>query len=52
MKQCTQDVAGPFTRKKKKMFENVIYLEEKMLSRVEKNKYRFYKTVKGDSSGI
>jgi hypothetical protein len=51
VKQCTQDVAGPFTRKKK-MFENVIYLEEKMLSRVEKNKYRFYKTVKGDSSGI
>jgi len=34
------------------MFENVIYLEEKMLSRVEKNKYRFYKTVKGDISGI
>jgi len=46
VKQCTQDVAGPFTRKKK-MFENVIYLEEKLLSRVEKISTDFIRQLKG-----
>lgn len=46
MKQCTQDVVGPFTREKK-MSENVIYLEEKMLSRVEEISTDFIRQLKG-----
>jgi hypothetical protein len=46
VKQCTQDVVGPFTRKKE-MFENVIYLEEKMLSRVEQISTRFIRQLEG-----
>jgi len=46
VKQCKQDVVGPFTRKKKKS-ENVISLEGKTLSRVEEISTDFIRQLKG-----